>query len=101
MTDQIRRRRSQRRAGGSRGLAPLVVCQTHPTVRTQAAVALRERLGEAVDSIITFSDGYPARAEFWSCLLFNASGVPFFFQDLDLLRVFNGNANSENRDGSR
>ena len=51
-------------------------------------------LAEPADMNVTFSNGYPARVEFWSCLLCAASGVPFF-PGIDLVRVLNGNANTE------
>ncbi|MGE4616431.1 MAG: TrmH family RNA methyltransferase [Gammaproteobacteria bacterium] len=58
--EAMRQRRAvgfyERRRISDEDFTRLAVCSSD-----LAAVALRERLGEAVDSIITFSDGYPAR----------------------------------------
>ena len=71
-----------------------MVCQTHPTHRIHGGVAMPQALVETLVAIVTFLLGIPPRVELWSCLLCTASGVPFF-PESDLLRVFNGNSNSE------
>ena len=76
--DRGRRRRFQGDAGASAALAALVVCQTHHTHRIHGGVAMPQSLVETLVANVSFLLGIPARAEFWSCLLFNASGVPFF-----------------------
>ena len=76
--DRGRRRRFQGDAGAPAALAALVVCQTHHTHRIHGGVAMPQSLVETLVANVSFLLGIPARAEFWSCLLFNASGVPFF-----------------------
>ena len=71
--DRGRRRRGQGDAGASAALAALAVCQAHHTHRIHGGVAMPQALVETLVANVAFLLGIPARAEFWSCLLFNAS----------------------------